>query len=52
MFVSMGTYRFDANKPAQVTISTDGTDGDVCADAVQFIKIDLNAAANLRSPGP
>lgn len=38
MFVSVGTYTFDADKPAVVTISTDNTDGDVCADAIQFIK--------------
>ena len=38
MFESLDAFAFDGGKPARVVISTDGTDGDVCADAIQFIK--------------
>jgi hypothetical protein len=38
-FVSLGVYRFEAGTPAVVTISTDGADGTVHADAVQLIAI-------------
>lgn len=37
LFVSLGVYRFEANNVASVSISNDGTDGVVVADAVQFI---------------
>ncbi len=37
IFISLGTYRFEANNLASVTISTDDTDGVVIVDAVQFI---------------
>ena len=39
MFVSLGTFKFDEAKPAGVVISTGDADGDVCADAVQFIRL-------------
>lgn len=38
--VELGCYEFKADKPAHVTLSTEGTDGDVIADAVAFVKID------------
>jgi len=38
MFVSLGKFRFDTAKPAKVVISTEGTDGQVCADVVVFIR--------------
>jgi hypothetical protein len=36
-FVSLGTYRFTAAKPAVVTVSNEGTDGYVIIDAVQVL---------------
>jgi len=36
-FVSLGTYRFEAGKPAAVTVSNEGTNGYVIIDAVQVI---------------
>lgn len=45
LFVSLGTFRFDAGAKNFVRISTDGTTGYVIADAVQFIPVgDLVAA--------
>lgn len=37
LFVSMGVFRFEAARPAIVTIGNAGTDGYVAADAVQFV---------------
>lgn len=37
--VVIGTYRFEAGKPSTVTLSTRGTDGDVIADSVAFVKV-------------
>jgi hypothetical protein len=36
-FVSLGVYRFTAEKPAIVTVGTDKTDGYVVADAIQLL---------------
>ena len=38
MWTSLGTFRFSADKPARVIIATGDSDGQVCADAVQFIR--------------
>ncbi len=40
--VELGHYDFEATKPATVTLSTAGTDGDVIADAVAFVKMEAN----------
>lgn len=37
LFLSLGSYRFEADNVAKVTISNEGADGVVIADAVQFI---------------
>ncbi|MEL7498487.1 MAG: DUF1553 domain-containing protein [Planctomycetota bacterium] len=37
LFVSLGTFRFEADNVAAVTISNEGADGVVIADAVQFL---------------
>jgi hypothetical protein len=37
--VEVGTYRFEAAKTAAVILSTTGTNGDVIADSVAFVKI-------------
>jgi len=41
-FVSLGTYRFEADNVAQVTVTNKGTNGVVIADAVQFLPIDAD----------
>ena len=38
LFISLGTFRFEADNKSTVTISNKGTDGYVMVDAVQFIK--------------
>ena len=38
LFLSVGKYRFEAGRPARLTISCKGTDGYVIADAVQWLK--------------
>ena len=38
LFHSLGTFRFEADNVASVTISNEGTDGHVIVDAVQFLK--------------
>ncbi len=38
-FVSLGKFKFSADKPAVVTISNDGTNGHVIVDAVQWIPV-------------
>ncbi len=38
LFVSLGTYEFDAARPAAVVISCEGTQGYVLVDAVQWLK--------------
>ncbi|MFT5497250.1 MAG: hypothetical protein ACI9TH_002656 [Kiritimatiellia bacterium] len=38
-FVSLGTYRFDANEQSLVLISNEGTKGVVTADSVQFLPV-------------
>jgi hypothetical protein len=37
--VEVGKYRFQKGKPATVTLSTRGTDGNVIADGVAFVKV-------------
>lgn len=37
LFISLGTYRFEADTRSSVTISNIGTDGHVIVDAVQFL---------------
>ena len=39
-FVSLGKFRFTADKPAVVTISNEDANGHVIADAVQFLPVD------------
>jgi len=39
-FVSLGVFRFTADKPAVVTITTANTDGYVVVDAIQFLPAD------------
>jgi len=41
-FESVGTYRFEADTHANITIETTGTDAVVIADAVQFLRVDDN----------
>jgi hypothetical protein len=38
-FVSLGIFQFAPNKPAAVTVSTAGADGNVHADAVQLLPV-------------
>ena len=40
LFVSLGTFRFEADNAASVTIGSKGADGIVIADAVQFLPAD------------
>jgi hypothetical protein len=37
--VPVGSYRFKAGTSHTVTLSTAGTDGNVIADAVAFVKV-------------
>jgi hypothetical protein len=37
--VEVGKYKFEKGKPATVTLSTRGTDGNVIADGVAFVKV-------------
>jgi hypothetical protein len=37
LFISLGTFRFDKDKPAVITIRNDNTDGIAGADAVQLL---------------
>ena len=39
LFVSLGVFHFDATRPAVVTVSNEGADGFVTADAIQFLPI-------------
>jgi len=39
-FASVGVYSFSDTQPAAVIISTEGTDGHVIVDAVQFVAVD------------
>ena len=39
LFVSLGTFEFKTDKPAEVTVSNAGTSGHVVADAVQFLPV-------------
>ena len=39
-FLSLGTYRFEADEQSLVLISNEGTDGFLTADAVQFLRVD------------
>jgi hypothetical protein len=39
-FTPLGTFRFEAGKPAAVVVETAGTDGHVVIDAVQFLPKD------------
>ncbi|MEM7457367.1 MAG: DUF1549 domain-containing protein, partial [Planctomycetota bacterium] len=47
LFVSLGTYRFEADNVAAVTVSNEDADGVVIVDAVQF----LPAGDSQRDPG-
>lgn len=49
LFVSLGTFRFEANNRSSVTISNKGTDGHVIVDALQMI---FQSEPNLSSPQP
>jgi hypothetical protein len=50
-FVSLGTYRFDANEQSYVLISNEGTNGVLTADAVQFLPVGKNSKV-APSPSP
>ncbi len=39
LFVSLGVFHFDADRPAVVTVSNEGANGFVTADAIQFLPI-------------
>jgi hypothetical protein len=39
-FVSLGTFRFDTEQPAVVTVTTENTDGYVVADAIQLLPVE------------
>ncbi len=43
-FVSLGEFRFEENGQAFVLVGTEGTDGHVIADAVQFLPLDASKA--------
>lgn len=49
LFISLGTYRFEANNRASVTISNKGTDGHVIVDAVQWLLQNGSAQISPRS---
>lgn len=40
LWVSLGTFRFDAGKPGAVEVGTDGVNGNAHIDAVQVLKAD------------
>lgn len=40
LFTSIGTFRFDADQQASVTISNESTEGHVIVDAVAWVKVD------------
>jgi len=40
LFAAVGCFRFEANKPASLTISTTGTVGHVIVDAVRLVEVD------------
>ncbi len=39
LFISLGTYPFTDQQPAQITISNEGSDGYVVIDAVQWLEV-------------
>ena len=43
LFISLGRYRFEADNIARVTIETEGTDGHVIVDAIQFLPLSPDA---------
>ena len=47
-FISLGTYRFEANEQSLVLVSNEGTNGVLTADAVQFLPVgkDSNVATS------
>lgn len=49
LFISLGTFRFEADNESLVTIETKGTDGHVIVDAVQFIKQEEGTKSNAAS---
>ncbi len=49
LFVSLGTYRFGPDTPAVVTITTDGANGVVIVDAVQWLPVETKAGENAAS---
>jgi hypothetical protein len=50
LFVSLGQYGFEKNGAGFVIVSTDGADGFVIGDAVQFIPVDSVAGAKGEAP--
>ena len=52
LFHSVGTFRFEADNVASVTISNEGTDGHVIVDAVQFLKRVSDIAVADQDAGP
>lgn len=51
-FVSLGTYRFEKGSQYFVMVLTDGVDGHVSVDAVQFLPEDVAVAAKTTKPTP
>ena len=39
-FVSLGTFRFEANRKGAVVVSAKGADGHVCIDAIQILPVE------------
>ena len=51
-FVSLGTFRFEKGSQYFVMVLTDGADGHVAVDAVQFLKEDLEPEVKVASKKP
>ena len=47
LFVSLGTYRFEANSRSAITIATTDTDGHVIVDAVQMLPVESNVTSRV-----
>lgn len=52
LFISLGTYRFEAAGQSYVLVSTAGTSGSVIADAVQFIPLNPDGTPKIAPRKP
>lgn len=52
LFVSLGTFRFEADTRSAVTVETTDTDGHVIVDAVQFLKAKSEQVVAMGKPAP